>query len=129
LARSFVFNFFRQAALRFDEQAFLHNAFVLFKRTLDAVYVIAVSIRHLSDDPIIPTAFGAKKQIRNPGHHFPNAELAHRFPLSTTASSAFDEALASRGSATEEWKNAGYFLACGDFLLSRQPKTEKDPGG
>ena len=75
--RSFVHDFFRQIALRFDEQTFFHNAFVFFERTLDPVYVIAVSIGHLRNDPIIAMAFGAEKQIRNPGYHFTNAELAH----------------------------------------------------
>jgi hypothetical protein len=77
LGRSLVRDFFRQIALRFDEQTFFHNAFVFFERTLDPVYVIAVSIGHLRIDPIIAMALGAEKQIRNPGHHFTNAELAH----------------------------------------------------
>ena len=41
--------------------------------------MIAVSIGHRGNDPVIAMSLGAKDHIRNPGHHFTNAELAHRF--------------------------------------------------
>jgi hypothetical protein len=40
--------------------------------------VIAVSVGHRGNDPVIAVSLGAKQNIRNPGHHFTNAELAHR---------------------------------------------------
>jgi hypothetical protein len=40
--------------------------------------VIAVSIGHRGYDPVIAMSLRAKKQIRNPGHYFTNAESAHR---------------------------------------------------
>jgi hypothetical protein len=40
--------------------------------------VIAVSIRHRGNDPVIAMSLGAKEHIWNPSHHFTNAELTHR---------------------------------------------------
>ena len=110
-ARARVWRFFRQAALRLDETAFLYDTFVLFEGTLDPVHVIAVSIGHLRNDPVVAMALGAKKQIRNPGHHLTNAELAHSSPHVPRVS----DGSASRASATEGRKNAGYFLPYSDF--------------
>ena len=106
-ARFFVCTFFRQTALGPDEQAFLHNALVFFKRTLDPVYMVAVLVGHLRNNPIIATGLGAKKQIRNLGHHFTNAELAHR------TLPEFNDLLheASAHTATKARKKTGYLLA------------------
>src|SRR5260370_38528341 len=68
----------RQISLCFDEKVFLYDAVVFFKRTLNPVHVIAVSVGHRGNDPVIAMSLGAKEHIRNPGHHFTNAELAHR---------------------------------------------------
>jgi hypothetical protein len=48
--------------------------------------VIAVSIGHRGYDPVIAMSLRAKKQIRNPGHYFTNAESTHRCPPSTMVS-------------------------------------------
>src|SRR5262249_62219948 len=55
------------------------DLFVFFKRTFNPVHVIVVSIGHHGYDPVIAMTLRAKKQIRNPGHHFTNAESAHRY--------------------------------------------------
>jgi hypothetical protein len=51
---------------------------VLFERTFDPVHVIAVSIWHHGDNPIISGSRVAKKPIRDAAHHLTNVELAHR---------------------------------------------------
>ena len=51
---------------------------MLFKRTFDPVHVIAVSIWHHGDNPIISGSRVAKKPIRDAAHHLTNVELAHR---------------------------------------------------
>jgi hypothetical protein len=48
---------------------------VFFKRTLDPVHVIAVSVWHRGNDLVIAGSRVAKK---NAGHHFTNVELVHR---------------------------------------------------
>ena len=48
--------------------------------------MIAVSIGHGGYDPVIATTLQAKKQIRNPSHHFTNAES--ELALAVTAYSA-----------------------------------------
>jgi len=55
----------------------LYNTFVFFKRVLDAVDVIAVSIWHRGNDLVIAGSRVAKKHIRNASYHITNAELAH----------------------------------------------------
>jgi hypothetical protein len=40
--------------------------------------VIAVSIGHRGNDPVIAMSLVAKEHIWNPSHHFTNAELTHR---------------------------------------------------
>ena len=37
--------------------------------------MIAVSIGHHGYDPVITMSLPTKKQVRNPGHHFTNAEI------------------------------------------------------
>jgi hypothetical protein len=59
----------------------LHETFVFFKRSFNPVHVIAVSIGHRDYDREIAMSLRAKKQIRNPGHYFTNAESAHRLPI------------------------------------------------
>ena len=56
---------------------------MLFKRTFNPVHVIAVSIWHRGNNPVIAGSRMAKKHIRNAGHHLTNVELAHR-PLPRT---------------------------------------------
>src|SRR5262249_51893586 len=55
-----------------------YDAFVFFKRPFNPLHVIAVSFGHRGYDPVIAMSLRAKKQIRNPGHYFTNAESAHR---------------------------------------------------
>jgi hypothetical protein len=45
---------------------------------------MAVSIGHRGNDPVIAMSLGAKGHVRNPSHHFTNAELAHPFSPSLT---------------------------------------------
>src|SRR6267154_4364561 len=79
-ARALLENLLRQIAHRFDKKVFLYDAFVFFKRTFDPVHVIAVSVGHRGDDPVIAMSLGAKERTWNPSHHFTNAELTHRSP-------------------------------------------------
>jgi hypothetical protein len=70
--------FCRQIALRFDETVFFYDPFVFFEGTFNPVHVIAVSIGHRGNNPVIAMSLGAKGHVRDPSHHFTNAELAHR---------------------------------------------------
>jgi hypothetical protein len=61
-----------------NETVFFYDPFVFFEGTFNPVHVIAVSIGHRGYDPVIAMSLGAKAHVRNPSHHFTNAELAHR---------------------------------------------------
>src|SRR5262249_43790307 len=76
------------------------------------VHVIAVSIGHGGDDPIIATTLQAKKQIRNPSHHFTNAESAHGVsPLNDV-----QRLSASIGTETKTRKNTDHFRTSAEGL-------------
>ena len=78
MARHPSWRLFGQIASRFDKEVLFYDTFVFFKRTFNPVHVIAVSIGHGGYDPVIAMSLRAKKQIRNPSHHFTNAKSAHR---------------------------------------------------
>jgi hypothetical protein len=88
---------------------------VFFKRALNPVDVIAISIWHRGNDLVISGSRVAKKSIRNAGHHLTNVELAHR-PLPRISTTC----LSVSRTATKGRKKTDYFLAHSDFsLLSR----------
>ena len=100
---------FRQMAVRSHEQVFLDDPFVFLERALDPVYVVAVSIRQRADNPVIALSLRAKEQIRNPGHHFTNAELAHGLVPPTICGPNFPAALTSVATATKKRNKGDYF--------------------
>ena len=101
---------FRQMAVRSHEQVFLDDPFVFLERALDPVYVVAVSIRQRADNPVIALSLRAKEQIRNPGHHFTNAELAHGLVPPTIYSPNFPiAALTSVATATKKRNKGDHF--------------------
>jgi hypothetical protein len=75
-------------------------------------------------------ALGAEKQIRNPGHHFTNAELAHcpspRISTILPHLNFVDYRRRAACPTTKARKKAGYFLAhliSVQFLASEDKKT------
>src|SRR5262245_20842630 len=102
--------FLRQMAIRSHEQVFLHDPLVLLERALDPVDVLAVPVGHRGDDAVIAMSLGTKKQIRNPGHHLTNAELAHGLVPPTIYSPNFPiAALTSVATATKKRNKRDYF--------------------
>ena len=102
-----------ETALRFDEQAFLYDALMFFKRTFDPIHVIAVSIWHPTNDFVIARSGVTKKHIRNKGNYFTHAELMHRPPPRKFERSA---PLTSAETATKEWRESV-------FLQARAPES------
>src|SRR5262245_45281444 len=97
-------------AVRSHEQVFLHDPLVLLERALDPVHVLAVPVGHRGDDAVIAMSLGTKKQIRNPGHHLTNAELAHGLVPPTIYSPNFPiAALTSVATATKKRNKGDYF--------------------
>jgi hypothetical protein len=68
----------RQTALGFEEEAFLYDALMFFKRTFNSIYMIAVSIWHPTNDLVIAGSRVTKKHIGNAGNYFTDGELMHR---------------------------------------------------
>src|SRR5262245_36208408 len=97
-------------AARSHEQVFLHDPLVLLERALDPVHALAVPIGHCGDDAVIAMSLGTKKQIRNPGHHLTNAELAHGLVPPTIYSPNFPiAALTSVATATKKRNKGDHF--------------------
>ena len=85
------------------------NPFVFFERTFNPVHVIALSIGQRGNYPVIAMSLGAKHQVRNPGHHFTNAELAHRLlppPHLLITASASVATATKRGSKRDYFKTS-----------------------
>ncbi|HZN30308.1 MAG TPA: hypothetical protein VFB88_13200 [Xanthobacteraceae bacterium] len=83
--------------------------------------MIAVSIRHRGNDPVIAMSLGAKEHIWNPSHHFTNAELTHRVlpqVLTICGTSPFYCCL-SLTSDCDEKKNKG------DYFKTARAKASK----
>src|SRR5262245_62138473 len=108
--RAALVDFLRQMAVRSHEQVFLHDPLVLLERAFDPVDVLAIAIGHRGDDAVIAMSLGAQEQIRNPGHHLTNAELAHGLVPPTIYSPNFPiAALTSVATATKKRNKGDYF--------------------
>jgi hypothetical protein len=75
-ARAQLWGFFWQVALRSDQKAFVHDTLVFFARAFDPVHVIAVSIWHHRNDPVISES----RMAKHASNHLTNVKLAHRAP-------------------------------------------------
>src|SRR5262245_15449062 len=108
--RAALVGFLRQMAVRSHEQVFLHDPLVLLERALDPVHVLAIPVGHGGDDAVIAMCLGAQEQIRNPGHHLTNAELAHGLVPQTIYNPTYQISSLTSGSTTTKKRNkADYF--------------------
>jgi hypothetical protein len=75
-ARALLWSFFRQITIRSDQNVFVYGTLILFARAFDPVHVIAVSIWHHSNDPII----SGSRMAKHASNDLTNVELVHRAP-------------------------------------------------